>query len=278
MTTKPLRVSWSALRTHEECKKKSHLIREGKRAKVINGRNFFAGTCVDSIMREWLANPLSGPMTDLVGTMFDTQETREREGGNVIRWRSASDRDDIRNFCATLCQRLEPILTEHVLPYEYENGKWFKVPTNVTGPDGTFREIVLTGEMDLIVNNRGPVIWDLKGTADDTYWRKVVGQLPFYDLAVWISSGTKTRHVGLIQPMCAEQLLAWEVTDDQRRDLLARITRYANDVWTSQTDCTDDTSKCHWCDVKHACPRYQNPGAVFGTLAAGLGTAAGEAP
>ncbi len=276
---KPLRISWSAIRTHEECRQKSYLIREGKRAKVSNIRNFFAGMVVDRIMRDWLDDPRlrSSDVGDVVTCAMAEMEDTERGKGNMVRWRDAADRQQIRDFCTELVTRLAPILDEHVLPYRYEHGKWFKVPLTLTGPDGTPWPVVLTGEMDLLVWNDGPVVWDLKGTADDQYYRKVIAQLTFYDLAVWISSGRKTNFVGLIQPMCTEQLIAWHVTDDARRELMTRIQRYAYDVWSNDNTCKDSSAGCNWCDVRHACSRYQQPSIdVFGSLADGLRQAAGE--
>jgi hypothetical protein len=277
--TKPLRVSWSGLRVFEECHQKSALIREGKRSKVSNIRNFFAGMVVDNIMRDWLDQPdlRHGDTQALVSAAMDSMEDTERGKGNMVKWRDAADRDQIRQFCVNLVDRLEPLLEEHVLPHSYEHGKWFKVPLSITDRNGQPRDILLTGEMDLLVDNDGPVVWDLKGTADDEYYRKVVAQLTFYDVAVWASSGVKTRFVGLIQPMCTQQIRAWEVTDDARAQLLSRIERYANGVWADERACTDKTAVCHWCDVRHACPRYSQPGIdVFGDLAGGLRAAAGE--
>lgn len=277
---KSLRVSWSALRNHGECHQRSYLIREGKRQKVTNVRNFFGGMVVDRIMRDLLDNPIyrSGDHRALVTATMDELESTERGSGNIVRWRNAADRDEVRAFCTELITRLVPILDEHVLPYPYEHGKWFKVPMDIPGLDGKPREIVLTGEMDLIVDNDGPVVWDLKGTADDSYWRKVVGQLTFYDMAIYASSGRKTRFTGLIQPMCTERLLAFEVTDTARSTMGSRIVAYAHDVWREEKTCTDATSKCGWCEVRHACSRFA-PAAtdVFGDLAAGLRQAAGDA-
>lgn len=277
--TKPLRVSWSGLRSHEECHQKSYLIREGKRSKVSNIRNFFAGMVVDRIMRDWLDDPAlrDADIRGVVTCAMDEMESTERGKGNMVRWRDAADRDQIRQFCVDLVVKLGPILSEHVLPHTYEHGKWFKVPMTLADQDGQPRDILLTGEMDLLVDNRGPVVWDLKGTADDQYYRKVAAQLVFYDLAVWASTGIKTRFVGLIQPMCTEPVLAWEVTDNARRELLARIQRYAHDVWANDTTCTDQTGACHFCDVRHACARYGTPQLdAFGSLADGLRHAAGE--
>lgn len=277
--TKPLRVSWSAIRVHGECHQKSFLMRTGKRPTVSNIRNFLHGSVVDKIMRDWLDNPLRQPggMLDALDqAMNDVEEDAKQEGG-IVRWRNAADRAELRQFCADLVTRLEPILRTHVLPYPFEAGKWFKVPINIPGLDGTPTEIVLTGEMDLIVFNDGPVIWDLKGTADDQYWRKVLGQLCFYDLAVAASSGQKSRFTGLIQPMCKEPLLTFEIDDLMRAQMLTRIIAYAHDVWRNEQTCKDGTAGCNYCDVRHACVRYQQPSLdVFGDLGAGLRQAAGE--
>lgn len=277
---KPLRVSWSSIRTFEECRQKSFLIRDGKRAKVSNIRNFWPGTIVDQVMRVWLDFPSSSvrpSMVDLVVEAMDRSQAEEKEKGNIVRFRNAEDRADVQKFCTELVTRLEPILVRHVLPFPHECGKWFKIPLSIPDQNGQAREILLTGEMDLIVDNAGPVIWDLKGTADNQYWRKVVAQLTFYDLAVWISTGVKTRHVGLIQPMCDERVLAMQVTDADRSDLMQRIQRYAHGVWAGERACTNDTGICHWCEVRHACSRFQQASVdAFGDLATGLRAAAGE--
>lgn len=257
---KPLRVSWSSLRSHEECHERSFLLREGKRAKVTNIRNFYPGTVVDHAMRVWLdAGPDRPPMTELVTAAMADTETDEKARGNIVRFRDSEDRNEVRKFCLELVSRLEPILAKHVVPYPHQCGKWFKIPLSLPDAEGNPRDILLTGEMDLIVDNGGPVVWDLKGTADNQYWRKVVAQLIFYDLAVWISTSKKTRFVGLIQPMCDERLLPFEVTDADRSQMMLRIQRYAHDVWAGERSCTDDTAKCHWCDVRHACSKFQKP-------------------
>ncbi len=280
--TKPLRVSWSSIRTHDECHQRSWLIRQGRRQKTTNIRNFFHGMVVDHIMRDLLDNPLIrvGDHRGLVTATMDELENVERDKGNMVRWRNAADRHEVREFCTELVTRLVPILDEHVLPYQYQHGQWFKVSMMI--PNAVTRdmqEIVLTGEMDLIVDNGGPVIWDLKGTADDSYWRKVIGQLVFYDLAVLTATGNKSRFVGLIQPMCTERLMAFEVSDAARTAMRARIVSYAHDVWREERECTQETSKCGFCEVRHACDRYSNNRIdAFGDLAAGLRQAAGETP
>jgi PD-(D/E)XK nuclease superfamily protein len=281
VTTKPLRISWSAIRTHEECKERSFLVREGKRAKVTNIRNFYPGLVVDQFMREYLETPENPALEDPAGwisSIMDESEEAERGKGNMVKYRDRADRNEVQGFCTELALRLIPILDKHVLPYTFTCGHWFKIPMTIPDQQGQLRDVLLTGEMDLLVENDGPVVWDLKGTADAQYWRKVIAQLTFYDVATWVSTGIKTRFVGLIQPMCPERILAFEVTDAARRDLMIRIQHYAHDVWAGERTCTDNAATCHWCDVRHACSRYQQPSLdVFGNLAAGLRTAAGEA-
>lgn len=274
--TRPLRISWSSIRSSEECAQKAALQRDGKRSKITNSRNFFHGNVVDRIMREWLDNPLIRH-TDtqaVVRAAMTEMEASEKDRGNVVRWRDADDRNKVQNFCIELIQRLEPILEQHVLPHPYEHGKWFKIPMNLQYRGG-LREILLTGEMDLLVQHpSGPVVWDLKGTADDQYYRKVIAQLVFYDVAIWASTGVRTHGVGLIQPMCTEPTLSWQVTDDARRQLMTRIERYAHGAWADERTCTTNTAICHWCDVKHACDRFSTDS--FGTLADAFRTAAGD--
>lgn len=266
------------LRAHEECRQKTALLRQGKRAKAQNLRSYFHGMVVDSVMRAWLANPHRSAV-DMRTLVEEHIERGQREavetGDGVVRWRDAGDRDVLRDFSVELVRRLEPILTEHVLPYDYYCGHRFKHP--LTLPDGT--EILLNGEMDLLVADHGWVVWDLKGTKDNGYWRKVVGQLTFYDLATKLERGEHTRFAGLIQPMCDQQLLTFEFDGDARRAMLARILRYVSDVQAANEQCRADTSGCSWCEVKHACPRYTPaPGTNTLSLSATLRQAAQETP
>lgn len=277
MTTYPvIRLSWSQLRVHEECKMKSHLIRTGHRSPVKNVRNYFHGMVVDRVMRDWLASPdhAPGAMIAMVDAMVDEVEREAVEGGDgIVRWRNASDRTELRQFCVELVRRLEPILYEKVLPYPFESATRFDVLVNIPAPDWTPATIRLTGEMDLLVQNNGWEIWDLKGTKDDGYYRKVIGQLIFYDLAILALHGEPSANVGLIQPMCTEPILAFSISDEDRRQLWSRIVRMAHDIWTSHRPCKDGSDGCQWCEVGHACPRYKPNGKTM-TLGMALRQAA----
>ncbi len=275
MSARPLSLSWSALRVHEECRMKARLIREGKRNRAKDLRSYYHGMVVDSIMQAWLADPTRRPgqMRDMVDDQIDKGIDDARASGDgIVRWRNAEDRDHVRQFCVDLVDRLEPILTQLVLPHPFHAPFRFKVP--VTLADDQRRTVNLVGEMDILVRTpTGWVVWDLKGTADDQYWRRVVGQLVFYDLAVLALHGERTRACGLIQPMCPEQVLPFVVTEDMRRDLWSRITRMAEQIWADDTACKDGTAGCSWCEVRHACPRYSPD---EDTLGLGLRRAAQE--
>lgn len=261
MTAQELtRVSWSMLRAHAECKQKSHLIRSSKRGPAQNIRSYFHGMVVDAVMRRWLTAPQQTPgaMVAMVDEMIQTVETQAKDDGDgIVRWKNVDDRAELRQFCTELVIRLEPILEALVLPYDYEMGKRFQVPIVVPGLDGTPTTVLLTGEMDILVHDSPNwIVWDLKGTKDDQYWRKVLGQLVFYDLAVLALHGQNTTKTGLIQPMCAKPILEFVITDDDRRAMWARILRYCEDIWKQDHTCKTTTSGCTYCEVRHACPRF----------------------
>jgi hypothetical protein len=271
----PITLSWSQLRTAEECKQKLHLIRAGHRSSASNLRNFFHGMVVDRCMVTWLRDPhrQPGQMLAMVEQAITDGEREAIEGGDgVVRWRNVDDRAELQQFCAELVTRLEPILYQHVLPYPFHVGLRFKVPVKMPYLDGQPTTVTLIGEMDLLVQRPdGHVVWDLKGTKDDSYWRKVIGQLVFYDLAVYATHGHPSVYAGLIQPMCTAPLVGMAITDDQRRQMWARVANLATTIWTQDTTCKTSTAGCHWCEVRHACTRFRP-----GSLAADLLTAAGE--
>ena len=274
----PIRVSWSQIRAHEECKQKAALFRAHKRGPAGNLRGFYHGMVVDSAMREYLDNPQRGPgdMAARIDMLIDEGiDDAKASGDGVVRWKHAHDRIQMAEFCTELVGRLEPLLDRHVLPYEFVSGKRFTAPLNAAGT-----RINLVGEMDLLVREpTGYVVWDLKGTADPTYYRKVLGQLIFYDLATWCETGQKTRLTGLLQPMCPEPVIEHHVTDQDRRVMLARILRYVSDVKHHRQDCKDGTAGCSWCEVNHACIRFRpdtTPSGTTMSLSAALRTAARE--
>lgn len=259
-----LSISWSKLRVHEECRQKAHLISAGKRGPATNLRNYFHGMVVDRCMRDWLADPTRrhGDMAAAVTAIIeDCLREARASGDGVVRWRNALDRAELTRFCVELVGRLEPILAERVLPYPFTVAQRFKVPVRIPYLDGQPTVIWLTGETDLQVQAPdGREVWDLKGTADDQYWRKTLGQLTFYDLAIYAQHGAPPVRTGLIQPMCTQPVLVATFTAAARAELWARITAMARHIWSGDVACKETTGGCTWCEVRHACVRYA-PGA-----------------
>ena len=78
-------------------------------------------------------------------------------------------------------------------------------------------------------------MWDLKGTGDTSYWRKVaIGQLLFYEIAVRGMTGQWPRVSGLVQPMCPEPVLPFHFSEDDRRQMFATICSVAADIWRGE--------------------------------------------
>ncbi len=239
---------------------KARLMREGKRTRAVDLRNYYHGMVVDRVMQDWLADPhrrpgqMPGMVEHQIGAGIDDARAT---GDGFVRWRTPDDRAELSVFCTELVTRLEPLLTEHVTPYRFHGPFRFKVPVTVPHLDGTPATVNLTGEMDLLVDHpAGWVVWDLKGTADDQYWRRVLGQLVFYDLAVLGLHRTRTAFTGLLQPMCPQPVLTFRITEDMRRQLWGRIAAMARAIWADDIACKDGTAGCTWCEVRHACPRY----------------------
>jgi len=261
-------ISWSRLREHMECPQHAHLKDQGKKAPVTDIRVFFPGTVVDRCMRRWLEQevPQPGQMAAWCAEIMETEERAARETKDgIVKWRSREDKAEVLANCIECLTRLEPILSRLVLPYDYEPAARFRVPLLIPYLDGSQQRIWLVGEMDLLTgcdtrHGRMHEVWDLKMTADNGYWRKTTGQLLFYDLAVLLMAGRYPVRCGLIQPMCAQQELAFTFTGEQRRELLMHISRYCAAVWRRDFPLRPTTDRCGFCDTKHACPRYAGDG------------------
>ena len=263
-TMEPFRVSWSSLQNWEMCKQKGWLISQRKSSPVKDSRNFFHGTVVDRIMRNWLDDPQPGIMPQMVDDYMESCEREALETGDgIVKWKHKTDKADLREFCITLTKKLEPILFKLVVPFDYEPAKRFKIPMTLPGINNEPTEIFLTGEFDLLVRENSHYnVWDLKATADNNYWKKTLGQLVFYDLAVYAMMGESPVKSGLIQPMCDQQVLEFNFTNDDRRAMLARIMTMLRAVWTEDHSPKDDVAGCSWCQVKHACEKYKKPNLV----------------
>lgn len=254
-----LSISWTSLRIHDECRQRAYLQRTHHRASAGDSRVFFAGRLVDHVMRVWLADPQPGAMPELVTQMIDAEEQEVRsDGRGVVRWRDPQDKAAVADRCREAATRLEPLLTRLVVPFPHKVGHRFKVPVKVPGLDGTPTAVDLTGELDLLVTEPGGrKVWDLKITDDDSYWRRTVGQLIFYDLVVRELYGAHPVRSGLIQPMCRRQTPTFTFRDSDRAQMWVAIAKMATDVWRQDYALAETTRPCFRCDVKHACERFR---------------------
>jgi hypothetical protein len=223
-------------------------------------RSYFHGTVADICQRRWLEQdaPEPGWMSAQVDAIFTEMEQSARSSGDgLVKWRRAGDKQETLEFCREAVRRLEPLLEKVCLPYDWQPAVRFSVPLSVPGLDGQPALVNLTGEFDLLVEYPdGVVPWDLKATKDNSYWRKVKGQLVFYCIAVAALRGQWPKAAGLIQPMCDEPLPMWEFTEQDYREMFARITSFAHDRWAGRVQPKQDNAGCTYCEVRGVCPKF----------------------
>lgn len=257
-----LRISWSSLRTWETCRQRHFLYTKGKRATLADQRVFFPGTVTDRVVRDWLLNdPDKNPglMPQMVADIMKREADLIHAGGGKMAWRDAGDRDQVLKDCIEAVTKIEPALNKYVLPYEYDVDFRFKAPVLAPHPGGGMETVILNGAMDIIVRDDQSryYVWDVKHTRDDYYWKKTKGQLSFYDLCVQIMFGTETRITGLLQPLCKEQIKPFPLTLDDRSQLMQRVLNMANNIWLEDFTPRTDFTECMYCNVKHACSKFQ---------------------
>lgn len=268
---KPLRLSWSRLRLHGECAAKGSLIAAGHKSPVTDVRNFFPGTVTDRCMRQWLSldQQEMGWMGRHVDEIMSAEEVTAKETGDgVVKWRSAADKAEVRDMCHTavgvLESSLDALLGLSWKPPEqrcdWDPAPRFEVPCTI--PYGSTKvRIFLVGEIDLVVIRpdgftapAGLEIWDLKTTRDNSYWRKTLGQLMFYEIAMWCKRKQWATRSGLLQPLCDDPEPNWSFTMDHRTQMLQRIVSVAGDILAGRVDPKPSQSLCGRCEVRHACP------------------------
>ena len=271
-----LRISWSGLRTHNECKQKGMLQREYKQTPLQNTRNFFPGTVTDRVVRDWLSDdPENNPgiMKDMVVDVIE-REKQEIDDGNrgVMLWKDSKDKDDVIEVCQTAVINIEDSLNKYVLPFDYQTDYHFQSSMDLPHPGGGTETVILNGYMDIIVrDSKGRwAVWDVKHTKDNSYWKKTQGQLGFYDLAVNLETGSYTAMTGLLQPLCKEKVKPIKLTADSRSVMLSSITSMANDVWNKDEAPRTDNKFCYNCEVRHACSKFK-PRVVEGKKVAMFG-------
>ena len=256
-----LKISWSSLRNHTECKQKGHLMRTGKRAPMANQRVFFPGRVTDRVVRDWLAgDPYNNPglMPHMVEAMIEREYQSILESGGKMIWKDPADRDEILKECVTAVYKIERDLEELVLPHEFDVDFNFRAPLIVPHPAGHQETIYLIGFMDIIVKTDDGrwAVYDVKHTKNNDYWRKTRGQLSFYDLAVDVMFGDYTFEVGLLQPLCDEPRKMFELLPEDRTKIETDVLSMCEDIWNQNFEDTAPISACYFCEVKHACSRF----------------------
>lgn len=226
-------------------------------------RSFFLfhGNVVDLAMRRWLAqdNPEPGWMLAQVDALFEESEVIARESGDgIVRWKSLDDRAETREFCRELVKRLEPILLRYAIPFTWQPAMRFSVPFHIEAESGRLQEIILIGEMDLLVRDceNRIAVWDLKATRDNNYYKKVLGQLTFYAIVCKLLYGEFPAMTGLIQPMCDQQVLPVTIDNDALAQMASRMTKAVRDIWAGRVAPKADNTGCAYCPVRHACPKF----------------------
>jgi hypothetical protein len=259
--SRELKVSWSRLREYRECMQKAARKAEGKKSPNTDIRNYFPGTVVDVCMRRWLSQPepLRGGLASMVDTVLVQAEQEARDTGDgIVRWKHLGDKDEVRENCRECLTRLEPLLWELALGGRYWPAVRFREQLILPYLDGSPQRVWLVGEMDLLTEWTPQLfrVWDLKMTANKDYWRKTYAQLIFYTLAVWLRHKVIPEGAGLIQPMCPEQVLWFEFSDQDRRGLLTDVASYCSSVWRKEMPPKAGTEGCDRCEVRGACLRY----------------------
>lgn len=264
-----LRLSWSQLRNHEECKQKGYLSRSRKRATLANTRNFFPGTVTDRVVRDWLLreDKEPGQMVGMVEEIMDREKRFIIEGdpatgkepeGTLI-WRDSQDQKRVLEECKDAAEKIEPSLLKYVVPFEYQVDLRFKAPMDIPHPSGGTETVLLIGAMDILVRDRRGQYWvfDVKHTRDDYYYRKTIGQLTYYDLAVELMYGQPSAGTALFQPLCKKPEYPHKATPQARSELSQRLVLFARDIWNEDHTPKTDRSGCGFCDYKHACEAFK---------------------
>jgi PD-(D/E)XK nuclease superfamily len=266
-----LKISWSQLQAHTICKQRAMLQRRGGRSPITDIRNFFHGTVCDRVMRAWLESDdqRAGQMPQMVDDYMERCLDEAKENGEgVVRWKTRTDKKEVATFCKALLTRLEPMLQQLVLPYEYQPELRFKVPIRIPYLDGHPAEIDLVGGIDIAVRRSvDPARWfayDLKATRNPDYVRKTLGQGIFYDIAMLAMFGKSPEEFAFLQPAVdSNPIVPIRVSNDDRVSMLARIKEVAHDRWRGDDAPTKDTGACSWCSVKFACVKFSTSATVF---------------
>lgn len=268
---KKIRLSWSKLKAYEACHKRSQLISEGKKSKIIDGRGFLPGNLADSAMRIWLLRGQFDPggMKRLLPDLWAQWTGPDAE--YRIDWKGDPRKDQVgvlEQVVASV-EILEPILMDKVVPFApaYKPEFRFTSAVFIPGLDGEPVNIELFGAVDVATRRAEAKygIYDLKISERASYLRSTLGQLIFYDLAFKAHTGFYPVEHEFWAPMLPLQdkpqpaIIPLHVTNEHRAQMISRIIDYCHGVWRGDWALTPDINECYYCPVKHACPRWVNP-------------------
>lgn len=257
-------LSWSRLRSHEECKQKSYLARQRNKEPMLSDhRNFLPGNITDRVVRNWLLDdPWNnlGRMPEMVAAQLDEEVLNAKTQDGYVGWKSAEDKGNIIEKCTLAVKNIEPALVKYVIPFEYTPDYKFQnsLDIEIPGQEDTMT-VVLNGYMDILVKHSEGryFIFDVKHTEDNSYWKKTVGQLTFYDIAVFLGTGHYSSASALFQPLCKEPIHMHAIAEEQRQKMWQSITNYAIDVAKNNSQPTENTKQCYGCRYKHACVMFK---------------------
>jgi hypothetical protein len=238
------------------------LMKSGKKAKVLDVRNFFPGRVTDRVVRYWLEqDPRNnlGRMPSMVAETIAKELGEASDGGETVGWKHRTDRDDVTAQCIAAVKRIEPALQRYVLPYEWQVDFGFKTPVMMRAPWG-METVILNGFMDIIVRNPENDSWriyDVKHTENKDYWKGSFGQLVFYGYENLLRTGKLPVEVGFFQPLVAESVKRFTLSDTDVNNLAGRVQSMAWELWAEETPPRSDRAMCGFCEVKHACVKFK---------------------
>lgn len=256
-----IRISWSALRNWKDCKQRAKLVRTGKRHKLENERNFLPGNITDRVVRDFLKSGEfdKGTMADMVDDYLKKQVGEAKN----IKWKGtkAADLAEIKKDCIQAVNVMEPYLLKYVTPYEQYADYKFNAPMHAArNGGGDPIHVTLNGFMDILVrDDKGRwFVFDVKHTKDKDYYKKTGGQMVFYSTAVELIHGTAPTAAALLQPLVEKKPVQPIPTGEAaRKELFLDITRMANDIYFDEMPPRADNTLCGWCNVQHACVKFQ---------------------
>lgn len=258
-------ISWSGLKRWENCPQHQLRVITKETEKQEKGRIFLPGTVCDLAQRRWLESedPQPGEMEQMVEEIFhevvDKGESKIKWKGNPI-----EDQNNVKAYCRSTVQKLEPWLQENVLPFGYAPEVKFRAHMEVPGLcEGQFGPVKMIGGIDIVVQDDAGKfrLYDLKTTTNSSYIRSTLAQLIFYDLAWGVIQGDfyHANEWGFVTPALPDEpYIPITVDREDRQVMLSRIIKYAQGVWRDNWAPKSDDDGCNFCEAKGACDKFKS--------------------